>query len=113
MKKQVNFEIDTGDAFFADEVTVVHNPTKMIFDFKSVTPRFDMRNKEMQPIKVCHNLVMVDIFMAKEIHRILGENIKNFEKRFGKIEMPKALQKAKRQDKKAKKEKIEAPIYFG
>ena len=52
MKKQVNFEISNGDSFFADEVTIVHNPTKLIFDFKSVTPRFYVRNNEAQPITI-------------------------------------------------------------
>ncbi|MFH1408619.1 MAG: DUF3467 domain-containing protein [Nanoarchaeota archaeon] len=113
MKKQVNFEIDSGQSFFADELTVVHNPTKLIFDFKSVTPRFDMRNREAQPMKVTHHVVVVDIYMAKEIIKILEENVKHYEKRFGKIAIPDAVKKAKSQVKDVKEETIEAPTYFG
>ncbi|MFH1132961.1 MAG: DUF3467 domain-containing protein [Nanoarchaeota archaeon] len=112
MKKQINVEINSGEAFFADEVTIVHNPTKMVFDFKSVTPRFDVRNREVQPIKITHDVVVVDIFMAKEIIRILDENIKNYEKRFGKISVPKAIEKAKKQAEN-KEIDLDQPTYFG
>ena len=115
MKKQVNFEIDNGDTFFADEITIVHNPTKVIFDFKNISPRFDVRNKDTQPIKIKHNVIVVDVFTAKEIVRILKDNIKNYEKRFGKIEIPKAMQLAQKEMKKKKKKSkdIESPAYFG
>ena len=43
--KEVKVDIDNGDVFFADEVGVMHNPLKMIIDFRSITPRIDVETK--------------------------------------------------------------------
>jgi len=93
-QKNVKFEIDNGSVFFADEIAVIHNPTKFILDFKSVTPRFDIRNNEFQPIAVKHNVVMMDLHLGKNFLASLKENLANYEKQFGKIEEPKAIKKA-------------------
>src|SRR3989344_5960433 len=40
--KKVKFDIDNGQTFFADEAGVIHNPLKVILDFRSITPRIDI-----------------------------------------------------------------------
>ena len=111
--KKVKFEIDNGREFFADEAGVIHNPLRIILDFRSVTPRVDMRNQEYQPIVLRHNVVMMDPYTAKTFSEILQKNIKNYEKQFGKIDKPAALKKLDKKKKAKKKGKKETPSYFG
>jgi hypothetical protein len=113
--KKVKFDIENGPVFFADEAGVIHNPLRIIFDFRSVTPRLDIRNQEFQPIVLRHNLVMMDPFTAKNFLDILKDNIKNYEKQFGKITKPEAMKKMeKKNKKKSKKNKtVNPPTYFG
>ncbi len=111
--KEVKIEIQNGDSFHADEIGMIYNPIRFILDFKSVTPRIDMRNKEFQPIVLKHNVVVIDPFMAKSLHEMLGANIKNFEKRFGKIKKPTAIEKLEKENTKIKPEKKDSPSYFG
>jgi hypothetical protein len=56
-KKKVKFDIDNGREFFADEVGVIHNPIKIILDFRSITPRIDVRNQDFQPLVLRHNVI--------------------------------------------------------
>jgi hypothetical protein len=105
--KKVKFDIDNGQSFFADEVGVMHNPLKVIVDYRSITPRIDMRNQEFQPLVLRHNVVVMDPWTAKTFLDILKENIGNYEKTFGKITKPEAL---KRIEKKAKKNTKDAPV---
>ncbi len=92
--KNIKFEIDNGQVFFTDEIAVIHNPTKLILDFKSITPRFDVRNNEFQPIVIKHSVITMDLHLAKSLLASLKENLTNYEKQYGKIEEPKALKKA-------------------
>lgn len=114
-KKQVKFDIDNGKVFYCDEAAVVHNPTKVILDFRSVTPRVDIRNNEFQPVVIKHDVVMMDVFTAKNFLAVLQENLANYEKTFGKIEKPKSIQKLEKMSKPVKKgnTKTETPNYFG
>jgi hypothetical protein len=113
--KKVKFDIDNGVDFHADEVGVIHNPLKMIMDFRSITPRVDVRNQEFQPLVLKHNVVIMDPFMAKNFSQILSKNIKNYEKQFGKIEKPSPLVKMEKDRKSKSKQgkKVESPTYFG
>ncbi|MBT3720705.1 DUF3467 domain-containing protein [archaeon] len=110
---KVKFDIVNGQSFFADEAGVIHNPLKFIFDFRSITPRVDVRNQEYQTLVLNHNVVVMDPFTAKSISEILKKNIKNYEKKFGKIDKPNALKKIEKESKSAKKGKKIAPNYFG
>lgn len=112
-KKQINFDIDNGDVFFSDEIGVMHNPTKFIMDFKSITPRMDVRNKEFQPIVIKHNVIMMDPFTAKSFLEAFKDNLNKYEKKFGKIKMPKEYAKVKKPGKKAKALPKDMPSYFG
>ncbi len=112
--KKVKFDIDNGREFFADEAGVIHNPLKIILDFRSITPRIDIRNQEFQPIVLRHNVVIMDPFTAKTFLDLLKKNLANYEKQFGKIKKPYQLKKSeKKGKKKAKGKSDKAPTYFG
>ncbi len=107
-EKRINFTINEGTSFFAEEIAVMHNPVKFIIDFKSITPRFDMRNREMQPMVLTHNVVQIDPYVAKDFLKVLKNVVTQYEKQFGTIKKPKGVEQ-----KKVKVEKSETPNYFG
>jgi hypothetical protein len=111
--KKVKFDIDNGQSFFADEVGVIHNPLKMILDFRSITPRVDVRSNEYQTLVLRHSVVVMDPFTAKNLSEILRKNIKNYEKQFGKITKPEPLKKLDKKVKAKAKGKEKSPTYFG
>jgi hypothetical protein len=108
--KKIKFEIDNGQSFFADEIGIIHNPLKIMFDFKSITPRVDIRNQEFQPLVLRHNVVMMDPHTAKTFLEILKKNLDDYEKQYGKIEMPKQL---KKMNKKKPVQSEKMPTYLG
>jgi len=118
-EKKINFSINEGDEFFAHEVTINFNPTQFIFDFKCVTPRSDPRIQQGPTLAIKHNVVMLDVYHAKKLHELLGNIVGRYEKDYGKIGKPKAIEKAeKNKSKKAKsmgkdKDLSTAPSYFG
>jgi len=115
-KKKVHFEIDNGKEFFADEVGVIHNPLRIIFDFRNVTPRVDMRNKDFQPLVLRHNVVLMDPYTAKSFADVLQKSLENYEEQFGEIKKPKQIKKMEDMNKDAeiKTSNIEeTPSYFG
>lgn len=109
--KKVKFDIENGMSMYADEAGIVFNPLKVTFDFRSITPRVDVRNQEYQTLVLRHNVVIMDPYTAKKFLEILEKNLKNYEKQFGKIEKPKALAKLEKKSKKTSKK--EFPVYFG
>ncbi|MCM2324832.1 MAG: DUF3467 domain-containing protein [Candidatus Woesearchaeota archaeon] len=112
-ERKVKFDIENGSSFFADEIGVIHNPLRIILDFRSITPRVDVRNQEYQPLVLRHNVVLMDPFIAKQLLDMLSQNIKNYEKQFGKIEEPKAIKKMQKKTTKKKEPEAESPTYFG
>lgn len=114
-KKGINMGIDDGNEFFAHETSINFNPTQFVLDFRCITPRVDPRSKETPFVALKHNVVMVDPWHAKEVHRILTNVIERYEEQFGKIERPKAVQKYLKQQKKVPKsgQKTETPSYLG
>ena len=123
--KNVNMNIQDGDAFFAHELSINFNPLQFILDFKCITPRVDPRNQEGSIIlHMKHNVVMMDAFHTKRMHELLGKILADYEKQFGTIEKPKALQKyetktkkeeeaPKKKGKESKKKEKLSPNYFG
>ena len=112
-EKKINFNINDGEEFFAHEVTVNFNPTQFVLDFKCITPRSDPRLAQGPLINLRHNTVMLDIFHAKKFHELLGTVIKRYEKEFGKIQKPKAIEAAEKLKQTAVKDKSTVPSYFG
>ena len=93
--KNLNLDVKLGDEFFADNVSVFNNPVRMVFDFKNTTPRADMRGPLQQMFVTRHNVIMMDPFKAKDFLKSLKENISVYEKKYGKIVVPKHLKKIK------------------
>ncbi|MBU0535967.1 MAG: DUF3467 domain-containing protein [Nanoarchaeota archaeon] len=116
-EKKVNMTIKDSAAFYAHEMSINFNPMNFILDFKNVTPRVDPRSKESLVLHLEHNVIIVDAFHAKKIYELLGKVLGDYEKEFGKIEMPKALKKyedkMKKGEKEVKKAKTTSPSYFG
>ena len=116
MEKNVNISVDEGDAFFCHELSVNFNPMQFILDFKSVTPRVDLRSKSSPVINIKHNVVMVDPYHAKNMLTLLTKVIGDYEKEFGEIKKPKAIEIAEKKMKTKvddDKKTISAPTYFG
>lgn len=116
-EKKINVSISEGQEFFAHEVTVNFNPTQMILDFKCITPRSDPRNQQGPTIAIRHNIVLMDVYHAQMFHQLLGSIISRYEKEFGKIKKPKAVEEAEKRNRsksqEQKKEKTTIPSYFG
>lgn len=111
-EQQISFQIDDGATFFADEVSITNNPIKFILDFKNSAPRIDIRAEQGSiPIKITHNTVMMDAFLAKRFHELLGEHLKKYEDEFGVIEVPKQIEQAKKQGPVSST--VTKPAYFG
>ncbi len=115
--RNINLNINDGDTFFAHEMAINFNPLQFIFDFKSITPRIDNRSQDGSAVfSMKHNVVMVDPWHAKEIMDALVDSVKKYEKEFGKLEKPKALQKYESDSKKKKEESKSSktsPNYLG
>ncbi len=111
----LNINIIDGEAFFAHELSMNYTPLQVTFDFKSVTPRTDMRSKNKPSFLLQHRVVMVDPWHAKMIYEVMGNVLKNYEQQFGKIKKPKAIEIAEKQQKQAPKQVpgSETPTYFG
>lgn len=115
----VNLNINDGDAFFANEISINFNPTHFFVDFKCVSPRVDPRNQSGATFALKHNVVILDPFAVREMAGMLQEIIKRYEADFGKIDKPKGAKEADKMKKKASKVKakakttVEAPGYFG
>ncbi len=117
-KKQVNMNINDGGEFFAHELSINFNPMQFMLDFKSVTPRNDVRSRENAFFSMKHNLIMIDPYHAKKIYELLGSTIARFEEQFGKIDVPKAVKKWNKDNKKKKGKKktdtkTNLPSYLG
>jgi len=114
-EEKINLNINEGDAFYAHELSINFNPLQFVFDFKSVTPRVDPRSRDRASIVLKHNVILTDPYHAKRVYDLLGTVVKKYEKEFGKIEKPKALQMVEKKSKKEAKgvkEKLETPSYI-
>ncbi len=98
-QKRVNIKVDHGEpAFFSDNVTVSHNQSKFIIDFSQTIPSFDNVGGTMrQSFIIKHKAIMLDPQFAKIFLDLLQKNIKKYEKKFGKIKIPKSKKTKKKQ----------------
>jgi hypothetical protein len=96
-EKRINVNVDHGDpVFFSDNVTVSHNQSKFIIDFSQTVPSFDnVAGSMQQSIIIKHKSVMIDPQFAKIFSDLLDKNIKKYEKKFGKIKVPKGAEEKK------------------
>ncbi len=110
-KKIMKVETDNGGpTFFSDTVTVSHSPKKFVLDFQQITPRFSkMGPGELDhKMVVSHNAVMLDPEVAKDLSRILADNIGRYEEKFGKLEI-----KKEKKSLAEREEKVEYTGYIG
>lgn len=116
-EKKYNINVSDGMDFFSNEASINFNPTQFILDFKSITPRVDMRAREGPVLSIKHNVILIDPYHAKNLHKLLGDVIKKYEKTYVKIKKPEALAKAeKNANKQAKDDSVKAksvPNYLG
>ncbi|MGM5482160.1 MAG: DUF3467 domain-containing protein [Nanobdellota archaeon] len=114
-EKKYTLSVNEGMDFFANEASVNYNPSQFVLDFKSITPRVDMRSKDTPVLSVKHNVVLMDPYHIKRLHKMLGDVIKSYEKNYAKIKKPEAIAKAEKDSKKTKKpdKKATVPNYLG
>ena len=91
---------------------MVHRPNKFFFDFSSTTPRIEKGGLFRLMSK--HNVAVVDPYLAKELVKVLKENIEKYEDKFGEISKPKEFEKIEQEAKeKGDEPKVTPENYFG
>jgi len=110
-QSQVNIEVQNGTEFFADQVSVSHNPLRFVIDYTRTAPRIDGNSTSNPRLIMSHNVILIDPYLAIDFMNVLKENIERYEKRYGKITRPAPLKKAEDEAKKSKKEARQE--YFG
>ena len=101
LHEHVNVEVQNGVDFYADQVSVSHNPLRFIFDFTRTTPRIDGGSSAHTRLVLSHNVLLIDPYLALEFINVLKENVARYEKRYGKITKPAPLKKVEEESKKA------------
>lgn len=93
MEKKINVKIDySKDVFFTDSYFVIYSPKNFVFDFKQSTPRMDtIDNERKQTIVVKHEPIVMDPVLAKMLLQSLSSLITDYEKKHGKIKLPKQI----------------------
>ncbi len=94
-EKHVNIQIDHREpGFYSDNISIIYNPSKFILDFKQVTPRMDhIHGKSQEVLCVKHRVIILDVKLAKIFLNTLQKSIEGYEKKHGKIEIPKMPRK--------------------
>ena len=108
---QINIEVQNGTEFFADQVSVSHNPLRFVIDFTHTVPRIEGGAQQPRLI-LSHNVVLMDPYLAIDFISVLKDNIEKYEKTHGKITRPAALKKIEEQAKKMGKGEARQE-YFG
>jgi uncharacterized protein YajQ (UPF0234 family) len=116
---KINFSINDGDAFYANEMSITFGPAQFAFDFKNISPRVDMRNQDGSKTFVLkHNVIIIEPFQIKQFAKVLNDAIARYEVEYGAIEMPNAIKKAETDLKKLQKQQVnpkghDVPSYLG
>ena len=99
-KRSVNIQIDhREEAFYSDSISIIHNPSKFILDFKQNTPRIDqIQGKTQETIAVKHKVIILDPRFVKIFLGTLKKAIDGYEKKHGKIKLPKAPKKPQKSE---------------
>lgn len=108
-QKPMQFSIEDGPTFYADEISVLNNESRIFLDFKNSSPRIDVRSNESLPIAIKHDMVVMDPGLAKVFSKLLQDHIKKYEKEYGKIKEPKTAKSPV----KTSRAKDDKPGYFG
>lgn len=111
MPSEIQGETKYGEDFLVENLSVSHSPIRFVIDFVRNTPRVDGSTHTTKMLS-SHSVVMLDPYLAKEFLSVLSENIRKYEKKFGKIEKPEALRKFEEETNKAGKKTVKQD-YFG
>jgi len=114
-QKNINISVDEGTDFFCNELSINFNPLQFILDFKAVTPRVDLRSKQGPIIHIRHNVVSLDPYHMKQALELLTKVVGDYERDFGKITKPKAVEKMEKvlAEKGVEVKTLTTPSYFG
>ncbi len=114
---KLNFNINDGDSFYSNEMSITFVPTQFAFDFKNISPRVDIRNQdESKTFVLKHNVVLIDPYQVKLFAQVLNDALARYEKEYGAIEIPGSIKKAELEMKMAQKKNStthDVPSYFG
>jgi len=107
-EKQVNIQIDHREnGFYSDNISIIHNPSKFILDFKQVTPRIDyIHGKSQETLSVKHRVIILDVKFAKLFLNTLKKSIEGYERKYGEIKVPKTTKKPGKSDVVTSKEEV-------
>jgi hypothetical protein len=112
--EKINFVINDGDSFYANEISITFGPAQFSLDFKNISPRVDMRTQDgTKTFALKHNVVIIDPYQVKNFIKILNDAITRYEKDFGTIEMSKQLKAAEKKFKLENRPSKQVPTYFG
>ena len=91
VERKYNFGVSHGrESFYANGISINMNPDKFTLDFRQTTQKLDdIGDKAQTTIFTHHNTLILDPSMAKGLLNILKQGISNYEKKFGKISLPK------------------------
>jgi hypothetical protein len=80
-RPQIKVELPANlEATYANFAVITHSPSEMFIDFARILPN-------SPTAKICARVVMTP-FNAKLLLKALQENLANYERRFGEIQMP-------------------------
>ena len=111
MAEQLPTEVNSGQDFLAEQVSVSHSPVRFVVDFVRNTPRIDVTTQSSK-LLTSHSIIMLDPYLAKEFLSVLSDNMNKYEKKFGKIDKPEALKKFEKEHHKMG-HKTAKQDYFG
>ena len=98
-----------------NEYTYHWEPDRIIIDFKAITPQFGPGGQPLH-LMISHKTIALDPWLAKMLAVQMDSAVKEYEKRFGKIEQSKAQLKATKEAKRiqtATASQVEKPSYMG
>ncbi len=111
--QEIRVDVVNGEEFLAEEVSVSHSPVRFVVDFKGISPRMDIASQPPRMI-IRHNVVLLDPHFVKDLLQVLKDNIAKYEKKFGEIKKPEALEKHEAEiRKKGRSPKPAKQDYFG
>jgi len=97
---------------FCNQMTVSHTPAQFFLDFRLVYPQFAPDNSQTTVVQ--HRTVVFEPYHLKEVINVLQENIRRYEKDYGEISVPQAIENAKKKKELTTPTAVSsAPEYLG
>jgi len=79
--RQIPIEVPADlEAIYSNFALITHSPSEMILDFARALPN-------LPKVKIYARIIMTPM-NAKQLHKVLGENLSKFESKFGEIKTP-------------------------